>query len=100
MHRSGEPDEVRPGPRMPDEELVRQHVALQPVAGGTGGYDVARGVGASVREGIDVIEGRDGELEPLSAVHAAPTTVTHGGALEGTLGVEVEKAPAAAEAAG
>ena len=41
-------DEVRAGPGVPDEKLVRQHVALHQVAASAGGDDVAGSVGPAL----------------------------------------------------
>ena len=99
MDSAGQPDEVRPGPRMADEELVGQQIALEAVAAVAGGDDVARRVGAAVCEWIDVIEGREPELERPGAVDAAPAAVAHGCALEGALGLKRDNAATATKAA-
>src|SRR5439155_17658780 len=44
--------------------------------------DVAGMVGAAVREGIDVVEGRGLEVEHGGAVDAAPAAVAHGSAFD------------------
>ena len=69
------------------EELVRQHVGLEAVAGAAGGDEVAGGGDPALRERMDMVERRDRELERRAAVHAAAATVTHGRALGGALQV-------------
>ena len=92
--------EIRSGPRVPAEELVRKHVAFEPVARRAGGDEVARRVRASLGHGVHVIERRDVERERNRAVDAAATAVTHGSVLECPLeAVFVEVPRAAGEAA-
>ena len=56
MHGPGVTDEVLPRPGMPREELERQLIALEPVAGTAGRHEVARIVGTAVRTGHDMVE--------------------------------------------
>ena len=100
MHCAGVTNEVCSGPRVAAEKLVRQHVALEPITRGAGGDEVARGMRASLRHGVHVIERRDVERERNRAVDAAATAVTHGSVLECPLeAVFVEVPRAAGEAA-
>ena len=85
MYRPRVPNEIRARPRIADEELLRQHVSLQMVAGVAGSHHVARVVGAAVRERIDVIQRRAIDLEGLGAIHAASSAVPHRAALERAL---------------
>ena len=87
MHGPRITNEVRPSDRVPREELVRQHVALHPVAGRAGGNDVARHMRAAAGDGVDVVERRFDRVEVMTAVDAPPPAVTHRRALEGALGV-------------
>jgi len=101
MHSAGVPNEVRTGPRVAAEKLVRQHVALEPIARGAGGDQVARCMRASLRHGVYVIERRDVEREWNRAVDAASAAVTHGSVLECPLEAVIVEVPrAAGEAAG
>ena len=78
-------DEIEPGPRIAGEEISRQHVSLEAIAARARKYHVARYVGATVRERMNVVERREVELEPRGAVHAAPPAVAHGGTLDRSL---------------
>ena len=91
MHRTRITNEVRASDRVPREELVRQHVALHPVAGGAGGNDVARHVRAAARYGVDVVQRRFHRVERMRAVDASAAAIPHGGALERSL--EVARKP-------
>lgn len=84
-------NEVRTSDRIPREELVRQHVALHPVAGRAGGNDVARDMRAAACYGVDVVECRFHRVERMRAVDASAAAIPHGGALERPL--EVARKP-------
>jgi hypothetical protein len=60
MHRPGISHEVGSRPGVPGEELVRQHVTLQPVARGAGSHEVSGNVGPAARDGVDVVQRGDG----------------------------------------
>ncbi len=85
MHRARVSHEIRAGPGVLCEEVVREGVALQLIAANTGENDVPWMVDATMCEGIDVIERGRLEVQRLGAVDAAATTVTHGCTLDGTL---------------
>ncbi len=91
MHHAGVEQEVHPSQRVANEEVVRQHVALETIAGSTGRDQVAvRGhPPASTR--VHVIDRRMIVLERRTAVHAAAAAVAHHGALECPLEVDVAK---------
>lgn len=89
MHDSGVEQEVHARQRVPHEEVVRQHVTLQPVARSAGGDEVAVRGNAAPRPRVYVIDGRMIMLEPGAAVHAAPAAVAHYGALERSLEIDV-----------
>ena len=74
--------EVRPGPRIPSEELVWQHVPLESIAWGACRNKVARCVGSSLRDRVHVIERGHVQREWNRAVDAAATAITHGSVLE------------------
>src|ERR671915_1580010 len=77
--------------RISDEEVVRQHVALQSIAGAAGGDEVSVGGEATARAGVHVIDRRTIVLEPPAAVHAAPAAIAHYGALESSLEIKALK---------
>lgn len=83
--------EIHPGQRIPHEEIVRQHVALQTVTGSAGGNEVAVGGDAAPRARVHVIDGGMIVLEPGAAVHTAPAAVAHHRALERSLEIDVAK---------
>jgi hypothetical protein len=85
MHGTGVADEVRPCPWIPGEELIRHHVAFQPIAWGAGGDEVAREVGAASRYGMDVIEGRRFGDERRAAIDAPPAAIAQRRAFERAL---------------
>ena len=78
---------VRPGVWVSPEELVRQHVALHPVAGRAGRDEVARRVRAAPGYRIDVVERRFDRVKSMSAVDTPPAAVPHRSTLEGALDV-------------
>ena len=90
MNRSRVAHEIGSCVRVPPEELVRQHVSLQPVAGGTGGDEVPRNVRPAAGYRMDVVERRFHRIEPVRAIHTATAAVAHGRALELSLVVPVE----------
>lgn len=90
MHRAGVAHEVRARVRVFREELVRQHVAFQAIAGGAGADEVAGGVGAPTGHRMDVVQRRFHRVEPVPAVYAATAAVAHGCALELSLVFPVE----------
>lgn len=83
-------NEVRAGQRILREELVRQHVTLQPVARGTGADEVPGRVCAAARHRVDVVQRRFHRVEPVSAVHTTSAAIAHRRALELSLVVPVE----------
>lgn len=85
MHRARMRDEVESRPGVSREEFGRQHVSLQPIAPCTGKDDVARNVGAAVRERVHVVERREVEVEGRGAVDTAASTVAHRRALDRSL---------------
>jgi len=85
MHRAGVRYEIQSSPRIPTEEFGRQQVAFQAITARTGGDDVARDVRAPVREGMDVVQRSQLEVERGSAVDATATAVAHRGALDRAL---------------
>ena len=89
MNHAGVQQKVHPGQRIPHEEIVRQHVALEAIAGSAGRDQVAvRGhPPASTR--VHVIDRRMIVLERRAAVHAAAAAVAHHGALECPLEIDV-----------
>ena len=91
MHRAGIPYEVRAGPRASGEELVRECVALEPIAAPAGRDDVAGGVGPSPGEGVDVIERGFFQCQLPRTVHAPSTAIAEGGLLQGPLRVATER---------
>ena len=91
MYHTRVKQEVHSRERIADEEVVRQHVALEPIAGSAGRDQVAvRGhPPASTR--VHVIDRRMIVLERRAAVHATAAAVAHHGALECPLEVDVAK---------
>src|ERR1043166_1909779 len=85
MHGAGVEDEVQPCPRITGEELGGEQVALEAIAAGTCGDDVAGGVGTAVRQRMDVVERGELKVQRRGAVHTAPAAVAHRGALDGSL---------------
>src|SRR5947207_15143806 len=79
------PHEVGAGPGMRGEEVVWKEVALQPVTAIAREDDIARMMGAAVRERIDMVERRRVEVEGGGAVDAAPAAVAQGRARDGAL---------------
>ena len=96
VNRTSVPNEVRARPGIAPEKLIREHVALEPVARRTSGDKVARRVGPSLRHGVHVIERRDVERQRDGAVDAASAAITHGSVLERTLDSGVVEVPRAA----
>ena len=96
MHRARIPNEIRAGPWIATEELVRQHVALEAITWGTRGDKVARCVRPALRNRVHVIERRDVERQWNGAVDAASAAITHGSVLECTLDADVVGVPRAA----
>jgi hypothetical protein len=84
-------EEIHPRQWVPDEEIVRQHVALQSVAGGAGRDEVAIGGHTAPRTRVHVVDRHMVMLEPRAAVHAAPAAVAHHGALERSLEIKVSE---------
>ena len=87
MNRSRVTHEIGSRIRVPPEELVRQHVSLHAVTRPAGDDEVARRVRPAAGYWIDVVERRLKRIEVMAAVDAPPPAITHGGALEGALGV-------------
>jgi hypothetical protein len=73
-------DEVVTGPGVAHEELDRQQLSLQSIATHTSRDDVPERMGASMRQRVNMVESRGRKLERVSAIHAAPAAVAHGGA--------------------
>ena len=90
MDRARVSHEIRAGVWIPPEELVRQHVALHPVAGRAGRDEVAQHVRATPGYRIDVVERRFDRVKSMCAVDTPPAAVAHGLALELSLVVPVE----------
>ena len=99
MHGARVPDKVCAGPRISAEKLVWQHVALQPVAWGACGNEVASRVRTSLRDRVNVIERRDVERQWNGAVDAASAAIAHGSVLESTLDADIVGVPRAAREA-
>jgi hypothetical protein len=83
--------EIHPRQRIAHEEVVREHVTLEPVAGTAGGDEVAVRRHAAARARVHVIESRMVVLEARAAVHTAPAAVAHYRALERSLEIDVAK---------
>ena len=96
VNRTSVPNEVRARPGIAPEKLIREHVALEPVARRTSGDKVARRVGPSLRHGVHVIERRDVERQRDGAVDAASAAIAHGSVFERTLDAGVVEVPRAA----
>ena len=96
MHGSRVAHEVRTGPRIPPEELVWEHIALEAITRGACRDQVARSVRPSVRDRIYVIERRDVERQRNGAIDAASAAIAHGSVLERTLDSGVVEVPRAA----
>jgi len=96
MDRARIADEVRAGPGIPAEELVRKHVALEPVTRPTGRDQVSGRVRPSLRHGVYVIERGNVQRQWDGAVDAASAAIAHGSVLEGTLDAVVVRVPRAA----
>jgi hypothetical protein len=91
MNHSSVQQEIHPRQRIPDEEIMRQHVTLQSVAGTAGRDEVAVRGDPAPRAWVHVIDSRMVVLEPRAAVHAAPAAVAHHGALERSLELNVSE---------
>jgi hypothetical protein len=96
MHGARVSNEVRAGPRVSPEELVRQEVPFEAIARGTGGDQVARSMRASMRHRVYVIERGNVERQRNGAIDAASAAIAHGSVLEGTLDSGVVEATRAA----
>lgn len=83
MDGAGVPDEVRARQGISGEELVRQHIALEPVAGSAGDDEVAGDVLAAAGQRVNVVEGGVQRIQVMPAVDAAPAAVAEGRPLEG-----------------
>jgi hypothetical protein len=91
MNHSRVQQKVESRQRISDEEVMRQHVALQSVTGAAGGDEVSVGGQATAGARVHVIDRRTIVLEPRTAVHAAPAAIAHHGALESSLEINVLK---------
>jgi hypothetical protein len=78
-------NEVEARPWITGEEFSRKEIAFQAIAASARGNEVARSVDATLRERKDVIDGGDVVVERSSAVHTAPTAITHHGVLDRAL---------------
>jgi len=96
VHGSRVPHEVRTRPRVPSEELVREHIALETITRGARRDQVAGSVWPSLRDRVYVIERRDVERQRNGAVDAASAAIAHGSVLECTLDSGVVEVPRAA----
>src|SRR5258705_4959533 len=67
--------EVRPRPRIAQEEFRGQHVGLEAIARGTGDDDVAGRMGTALGERMNMIERGTRVVERRGAVHAAAAAV-------------------------
>lgn len=85
MNSPGVGDEVQARPRITREKLRRQQITLQAIAATACQNEVARDVGPSMRERVDVVERGVVELEHFGAIHAATTAVPHCRALDRSL---------------
>jgi len=74
--------EVLACPRIPGEELHREHRAFQLVAVEAGGHEVPRRVVASSRERNHMIERRRLQSQRRCAVDAAAAAISEGGTLD------------------
>jgi len=91
MNHPGVQQKVHSRQGIPHEEIVRQHVALEAIAGGAGRDQVAVRGDAAPRTRVHMIDRRMIVLEPRAAVDAAPAAVAHYGALERSLEIDVAK---------
>ena len=73
---------IHPRQRISNEEIVRQHVALEAIAGTAGRDQVAVRGHPPAGTRVHVIDRRMIMLERRAAVHAAAAAVAHHGALE------------------
>ena len=96
MHGTSVANEVRSCPRIPPEELVWEHVALEAITRGARRDQVTGSVWPSVRDRVHVIERRDVQRQWNGAVDAASAAIAHGSVLEGTLDSGVVEVPRAA----
>jgi len=96
VHGSRVAHEVRTRPRVPSEELVREHIALETITRGARRDQVAGSVWPSLRDRVYVIERRDVERQRNGAVDAASAAIAHGSVLERTLDSGVMEVPRAA----
>src|SRR5690348_3553416 len=93
MYRASVQDEVAPCPWLAEKELGGKHVRLESIAGRTRRNDVARRVGAALRQRVDVVEGCARVLEPRATVDTTATAVAHRGELERSLVLCREQSP-------
>jgi hypothetical protein len=91
MNDSRVEQKVHPRQRIADEEIVREHVALQSVTGAACRDEVAVRGHPAARARVHMIESRMIVLEPRAAVHAAPAAIAHHGALERSLEIDVSE---------
>jgi len=84
MHCARVEDEVQTRRGKSREELMRKQIALEAIATRACEDDVAGNVSAAVRQRLHVVECSEIELEPGGAVDAAPATVAHRSAFDGS----------------
>jgi hypothetical protein len=84
-------EKIHPRQRIANEEVVRQHVTLQSIAGAAGRDEVAVRGDTAPRTRVHVIDCRMIVLEPCAAVHTAPAAIAHHGAFERSLEIDVPK---------
>ena len=99
VHGSSIAHEVRPRPRIPSEELVWEHIALETITWGARRNQVAGSVWPSLRDRVYVIERRDVERQRNGAVDAASAAIAHRSVLERALDAGVMEVPRAAREA-
>jgi hypothetical protein len=78
----GVSEKIKTGPGVPDEKFVREHIALQAITWPTGDHKVARGVGSTMGEGVDMIDRSGAHFQRMAAIHAASAAVAHHRALD------------------
>ena len=78
MHGPRVAHEICAGPRMAREELERDQLAFEPIAGAAGDDKVSRIMGAASRARYDVVQGGCMLVEASGAIHAALPTITQG----------------------
>jgi hypothetical protein len=75
-------EKVQTCPRVPNEKLVWEQVALKAITGPTGHHQVARDVRSTMREWVDVVDRRRAHFQRMAAINAASAAVAHHRALD------------------